>query len=257
MTNICIAGAAGRMGRMIAALAEAEGFSVTGALEAPGLSCLGESYYGTAITDDLGKALEGARCVIDFALAKGIEKRVEAYAAQGIPAVIGTTGVDEEGLAAINKASEKIPVIHAANFSLGVNLLGALLEKAAAVLDESYDCEIVEMHHNKKKDAPSGTAIFLAGKVEEGRKAGREKEIFGRSGLTGERPKGEIAIHALRGGDVVGDHTVIFAAEGERVEFSHKAGSRANFAKGALRAARFLVGKKAGIYTMSDVIGLK
>lgn len=257
MTNICIAGAAGRMGRMIAALSEAEGFSVTGALEAPGLACLGESYHGTVITDDLVKALEGAQVVIDFALAKGIEKRVETYAELGVPAVIGTTGVDEAGLAAIASASEKIPLIHAANFSLGVNLLGALLKEAAAVLDETYDCEIVEMHHNKKKDAPSGTALFLAGKVEEGRKIGREKEIFGRSGQMGERPKGEIAIHALRGGDVVGDHTVVFAAEGEMVEFTHRATSRANFAKGALRAARFLIGKKAGIYTMSDVIGSK
>lgn len=257
MTNICVAGAAGRMGRMIAALAKAEGFSVTGALEAPGLACLGESYYGTVITDDPAKALEGAQGVIDFALAKGIERRVEAYAELGVPAVIGTTGVGEAGLAAIAAASEKIPVIHAANFSLGVNLLGALLKEAAAVLDESYDCEIVEMHHNKKKDAPSGTALFLAGKVEEGRKIGREKEIFGRSGPVGERPKGEIAIHALRGGDVVGDHTVVFATEGEMVEFTHRATSRANFAKGALRAARFLIGKKAGIYTMSDVIGSK
>ena len=191
MTNICVAGAAGRMGRMIAALAKAEGFSVTGALEAPGLACLGESYYGTVITDDPAKALEGAQGVIDFALAKGIERRVEAYAELGVPAVIGTTGVGEAGLAAIAAASEKIPVIHAANFSLGVNLLGALLKEAAAVLDESYDCEIVEMHHNKKKDAPSGTALFLAGKVEEGRKIGREKEIFGRF-IRGKKERNQI-----------------------------------------------------------------
>ena len=257
LLNLCIVGAAGRMGRMVASLAEEEGFLLSGALEFSSSPNLGQTLCGVKITSDPEEALKGADVVVEFALPEGFENRLAEYLKHGVPCVIGTTGLDASSEEALTKASEKIPVIHASNFSLGVNLLGGLLKQAAAVLGSDYDVEILEMHHRHKKDAPSGTALFLAEKVEEGRKVGREKEIYGRYGKCGERPRGEIAIHALRGGDVVGDHTVVFASEGERVEFTHRASSRSNFAKGALKAAAFLCGKKAGQYTMSDVIGLK
>lgn len=257
LLNLCIVGAAGRMGRMVAALAEEEGFRVSGALEFSSSPALGQTLCGAKITSDPEEALTDADVVVEFALPEGFENRLAEYLKRGVPCVIGTTGLDASAEEALTKASGNIPVIHASNFSLGVNLLGGLLKQAAAVLGSDYDVEILEMHHRHKKDAPSGTALYLAEKVEEGRKVGREKEIYGRYGKTGERPRGEIAIHALRGGDVVGDHTVVFAAEGERVEFTHRASSRSNFAKGALKAAAFLCGKKAGQYTMSDVIGFE
>ena len=256
LLNLCVVGAAGRMGRLVAALAPEYGFRVTGALEFKGSPALGEKCGEAVITSDIDQALSGARVAVEFALPEGITERIAKYREYGIPCVIGTTGVSAEGEQALKKAAETIPVIHAANFSLGVNLLAGLLKEAAAALDDSYDVEIVEMHHRHKKDAPSGTAIMLAASVEEGRSVGKDRELYGRFGLTGERPRGEIAIHALRGGDVAGDHTVIFAAEGERVEFTHKASGRSNFAKGALKAAAFLTSRKAGMYTMKDVIGI-
>lgn len=257
MPNLCIVGAMGRMGQNVGVLAENFGFTVSGALEFKGSPAVGKAFCGVTVTDDIDAALKDADVVIEFALADGIAKRADAYAAHKVPAVIGTTAVPEEGINALAEAAKTIPVIHAANFSLGVNLLGELLKKASAVLGEEYDAEIVEMHHHNKKDAPSGTALYLADMVESGRGVGKEKEIYGRFGNTGARPKGEIAIHSLRGGDVVGDHTVIFASEGERIEFTHKASSRSNFAMGALRAAKYLIGKEPGLYTMADVIGLK
>jgi len=256
MTNLCIVGAMGRMGNNVGNLAASFGFTVSGALEFKGSPNVGKAFCGVTVTDDINVALQGADVVIEFALSEGIAERAAAYAEHKIPAVIGTTGVSEEGEKALKEASNVIPVIHAANFSLGVNLLGELLKKTSAVLGEEYDAEIVEMHHHNKKDAPSGTALYLAKMVENGRGVGKEKEIYGRFGNIGARPSGEIAIHSLRGGDVVGDHTVVFAAEGERIEFTHKATSRANFASGALRAAKYLIGKEPGLYTMADVIGL-
>jgi len=257
MPNLCIVGAMGRMGQNVGVLAESFGFTVSGALEFKCSPAVGKAFCGVTVTDDIDAALKDADVVIEFALADGIAKRADAYAAHKVPAVIGTTAVPEEGINALAEAAKTIPVIHAANFSLGVNLLGELLKKASAVLGEEYDAEIVEMHHHNKKDAPSGTALYLADMVESGRGVGKEKEIYGRFGNTGARPEGEIAIHSLRGGDVVGDHTVIFASEGERIEFTHKASSRSNFAMGALRAAKYLIGKEPGLYTMADVIGLK
>ena len=257
MPNLCIVGAMGRMGNNVGDLAASFGFTVSGALEFKGSPNVGKAFCGVTVTDDIDAALKNADVVIEFALSGGIVERAAAYAARKVPAVIGTTAVPEEGIKALNEAAKTIPVIHAANFSLGVNLLGELLKKASAVLGPEYDAEIVEMHHHNKKDAPSGTALYLAKMLESGRGVGSEKEIYGRYGNTGARPKGEVAIHSLRGGDVVGDHTVIFATEGERIEFTHKATSRANFAAGALRAAKYLIGKKPGLYTMADVIGLK
>ncbi|RLD09609.1 MAG: 4-hydroxy-tetrahydrodipicolinate reductase [Chlamydiae bacterium] len=264
--NICICGAAGRMGkRLIACAAEMENMKVIGAVDIPQCPLIdqdsgivsGIEPNGTLITADLKSACENADAVIDFALADGIISRLAIYETMNIAAVFGTTAVNEPGRTAIEAASKKIPVIHAPNFSVGVNLLFALAKKSAKILDENYDIEIVEMHHHHKKDAPSGTAVKLAELVEEGRGLKKnEKRIYGRKGNTGARPKGEIAVHSLRGGDVVGDHTVVFAADGERIELTHKASSRNTFAKGALRATKFLVGKKPGIYTMEDMLGM-
>ena len=264
--NICICGAAGRMGkRLIACAAEMENMKITGAVDIPQCPLIGKDSgivsgieaNGVLITDDLKSACENADAVIDFALADGILSRLAIYENANVAVVFGTTAVSEQGTAAIESASKKISVIHAPNFSVGVNLLFALAKNSAKILDENYDIEIVEMHHHHKKDAPSGTAVRLAEMVEEGRGLEKEeKRIYGREGDTGARPKGEIAVHSLRGGDVVGDHTVIFAADGERIELTHKASSRDAFAKGALRAAKFLMGKEPGIYTMKDVLGM-
>ena len=257
MPNICIVGAMGRMGNKVGDLAQSFGFTVSGALEFKGSPAVGKIFCGVAVTDDIDTALKNADVVIEFALPDGISERAAAYAAHKVPAVIGTTAVPTDGISALNKVSSEIPLIHTSNFSLGINLLGELLKKVSAVLDVDYDAEIIEMHHHNKKDAPSGTALYLAKMVETGRGVGKEKEIYGRFGNVGARPAGEIAIHSLRGGDVVGEHTVIFASNGEILEFTHKAASRSNFAAGALRAAKYLIGKAPGLYTMADVIGLK
>ena len=264
--NICICGAAGRMGkRLIACATKMENMKIVGAVDIPQCPLIGKDSgtvsgieaNGVLIADDLKSACENADAVIDFALADGILSRLAIYENANVAVVFGTTAVSEQGTAAIESASKKIPVIHAPNFSVGVNLLFDLAKNSAKILDENYDIEIVEMHHHHKKDAPSGTAVRLAEMVEEGRGLQKEeKRIYGREGDTGARPKGEIAVHSLRGGDVVGDHTVIFAAEGERIELTHKASSRDAFAKGALRAAVFLEGKQPGIYTMKDVLGI-
>ena len=264
--NICICGAAGRMGkRLIACAAEMENMRVTGAVDVPQCPLIGKDSgivsgvekNNVIITVDLESACENADAVIDFALGTGLADRLKIYKNADIAAVFGTTAVDAEGKLSIEKTSKNIPIIHAPNFSVGVNLLFDLAKKTAEILDENYDVEIVEMHHHHKKDAPSGTAVRLAEVVEEGRGLQyEEKRIYGREGDTGARPKGEIAVHSLRGGDVVGDHTVVFAADGERIELTHKASSRNTFAKGALRATQFLAGKEPGIYTMKDVLGI-
>ena len=264
--NLCICGAAGRMGkRLIACANEFENLKIVGAVDISAcpviskdsgvLAGIGEN--GVPVSADLNSACQNADAVIDFALANGITDRLKIYTEKKIAAVFGTTAVDAEGLTAIAEAAKIIPIIHAPNFSVGVNLLFALTKNAAGILDENYDIEIVEMHHHHKKDAPSGTAVRLVELAEEARGLKKEeKRIYGRQGDTGARPKGEIAVHSLRGGDVVGDHTVIFAAEGERIELTHKASSRDAFAKGALRAAVFLEGKQPGIYTMKNVLGI-
>jgi 4-hydroxy-tetrahydrodipicolinate reductase len=173
--------------------------------------------------------------------------------------VVGTTGLSPEERAAVDEAAKIIPIMSAPNMSLGVNLLFTLVEQAAQALGMDYDVEITEAHHRYKKDAPSGTALRLGEKVAHGRKQNfRDVTIYGREGLGGERPKGQIGIHAIRAADIIGDHTVLFATEGERVEISHRATSRDAFAKGALHAGVWLVGgRKPGLYDMQDVLGLR
>ena len=202
---------------------------------------------------------EGVEGVVDFSHHTAVPKAIGKAAAQGIAYVIGTTGLTAEEQAHVDAAAKKIPVVQSGNYSLGVNLLMELVRKAASVLGPEYDIEITEMHHRHKKDAPSGTALMLAKSANEGRAeigAAAQGFVYGRSGETGERPAGEIAVHALRGGAVVGDHTVMFAGDLERVELTHRAQDRAAFAAGALKALAWARGRAPGIYTMRDVLAL-
>ena len=240
--KIAIVGAAGRMGRKLCELAEGTELEVVSKVD------VAEGFERT-----WGAGVEG---VIDFSYHAAVPAGVSKAAEEGIPYVIGTTGLTADEQKSVDEAAKKIPVVQSGNYSLGVNLLLELVKKAAATLGEEYDVEITEMHHRHKKDAPSGTALMLAKSVAAGRGVGLdEKAIYGRHGDIGERPSGEIAVHALRGGSVVGDHTVMFAGELERVELTHKAQDRAAFAAGALRALSWAKGRRPGIYTMRDVLG--
>jgi 4-hydroxy-tetrahydrodipicolinate reductase len=257
--KIAISGALGRMGRRVAALALEAGHEITSAVD---VSEHGK-VYGELIGDARAKAKVaatydgGADVLIDFSLPGGLAARLNEAASRGTPFVSGTTGLEAPHRSALKEASGKIATLWAPNFSLGVNLLFALTRQAAASLPEGYDIEIVEMHHRRKVDAPSGTALGLLRAASDGAQRNPDEVVrHGRSGQTGQRPPREIGMHALRGGDVVGDHTVMFAAEGERVELTHKASSRDTFAAGALRAAEWLKGKPPGEYTMAQVLGL-
>ena len=238
--KIAILGAAGRMGRKICELAEGTDLEVVSRVD-----------IADGFDREWAPSVEG---VIDFSFHTAVAPAVEKAAAQGLAYVIGTTGLTPEEQARVDTASRQIPIVQSGNYSLGVNLLLELVRKAATVLGPEYDVEITEMHHRHKKDAPSGTALMLAKAAAAGR--GRPDEfVFGRHGDIGERPTGEIAVHALRGGSVVGDHTVMFAGDLERVEITHKAQDRAAFAAGALKALAWAKGRPAGIYTMRNVLG--
>ena len=239
--KIAILGAAGRMGRKLCELAPEAGLEVVARID---------------VADGFDREWPaGTEGVVDFSHHTALPPAIAKAAEQGIPYVIGTTGVTAEEQRTVDAAATKIPVVQSGNYSLGVNLLLALVKRAATVLGPEYDIEITEMHHRHKKDAPSGTALMLAKSAAAGRGAAQEF-TYGRFGDTGERPRGEIAIHALRGGSVVGDNTVMFAGELERVEITHKAQDRAAFAAGALKALSWANGKAPGIYTMQDVLGL-
>lgn len=244
MIRLLIHGSKGRMGRALVACAA----------EDPELSVTGEVDAG----DDFQAALACCDAVIDFTLAHATAAVAEACARAGKTLVIGTTGHSGEDRDRISACSQKIPVVFAPNFSVGVNTLFWLTQKAAEILGPDFDLEVVEMHHRLKKDSPSGTARRLAEILAGVRALSYEKDVLhGREGMVGERTKTEIGMHAVRGGDVVGDHTVIFANNGERLELTHKASSRDTFAKGALRAAKWAASKPAGLYDMQDVLGLR
>ena len=241
--KIAIVGAAGRMGQMLVKLAEADPeLEISAKVDvAPGF-------------DSAWPA--GTEAIIDFTFHAAVPANIEKAAAEGAAYVIGTPGLTPEEQARVDACAAKIPVVQAANYSLGVNLLIDLVRQAAAVLGPQYDVEIVEMHHRHKKDAPSGTALMLAHAAADGRGVKLDDvACYGREGIVGERPEGQIALHALRGGSVVGDHTVMFAGDVERVEITHKAQGREAFAAGALRAAKWAAGQKPGKYTMRDVLG--
>jgi 4-hydroxy-tetrahydrodipicolinate reductase len=264
--RIGIVGCAGRMGRMLMeAVLAAEGCRLSGGTERTGTefigrdvgALLGRESLGASIGADPKALFAASDAVIDFTAPSATLAHAAIAVETGKVLVVGTTGLSKDDEARLAEAARAVPVVYAPNFSVGVNLLMALTERAAAILAEDYDIEIVEMHHRHKVDAPSGTALGL------GRAAARGREVAldsvwckSRDGHTGARPRGEIGFATLRGGDVVGDHTVMFAADGERVELTHKASSRAVFAKGAVRAARWAAGKPAGLYSMRDVLGL-
>ena len=266
MTAVAILGAAGRMGRtLIERVAAAEDLRLVGATvradsewigrdagDIAGCGCL-----DVALTDAPGDAAAAAAVVVDFTLPDALEANLAAAMAAGTPVVIGTTGVDAAGEKAIRRASAQIPIVYAANYSSGVTLLRRLVQTAAAALGDDYDVEIMEAHHRDKRDAPSGTAWALGESVARGRGVRLEDyAIQARDGIVGERPAGAIGFQALRGGDIVGEHTVMLAGDGERLELTHRASSRATFARGALRAARWAVERPAGLYDMDDVLGL-
>ena len=242
--KIAIVGAAGRMGKMLCRLAEGTSLEVVSEVD------VAEGYDREWRGD-----VEG---VVDFSHHSVLPGAIAKAAEQGIAYVIGTTGITAEEQDAVNAASEKIPVVQSGNYSLGVNLLLELVKKASAVLGEEYDIEVTEMHHRHKKDAPSGTALMLAKSAAQGRGVDfAEKAVYGRYGDVGERPAGEIAVHALRGGSVIGDHTVMFAGDVERVELTHKAQGREAFAAGALKALQWASGKAPGLYNMRNVLGFE
>lgn len=240
--KILINGAKGRMGQAVAVAARELNLEVAGAVD---------------VGDDVGAALAKCDVVVDFSSHAATRSLLELAVAQRKPVVLGTTGHSAEEKKQLLALAANVPCVWAGNFSVGVNLLFALTRRASAILGSDYDAEVIEMHHRFKKDAPSGTAARLLEIILEERKLDAKALRHGREGITGERKSTEVGIHALRGGDVVGDHTVMFAALGERVELTHKASDRGIFARGALRAAQWVVGQKPGVYDMQDVLGLK
>jgi 4-hydroxy-tetrahydrodipicolinate reductase len=269
--KIAVAGAAGRMGQMLVReIARTEGCTLAGALEGPSSDMLGReagevagvgsshrSLKGVKIVADVNSALANADALIDFTVPAATVEHARAAADKGVAMVIGTTGLDPQQTQAIHEAAKKSPILWAANMSIGINVLLALIEKTASMLDPAYDIEVLEMHHRHKIDAPSGTALALGRAAAAGRQVKLE-DVWrkSRDGHTGARPAGEIGFATLRGGEEVGVHTVMFAAAGERLELSHRAFSRETYASGAVRGALWLEGKTPGLYGMKDVLGL-
>jgi len=229
------------------------GQAIAAAAEAAGAVIVAELDQG----DNLAKEIGACDAVVDFSHASATDAICRVCLGAGRPLVIGTTGHSNEGRALLEKAAKSLPIVFSPNFSLGVNALFWLTRKAAEILGQDFDLEIVETHHHLKKDAPSGTAKRMAEILCEVRNLDYAKNVVhGREGLVGERSVAEIGVHSIRGGDVVGDHTVMFAGRGERLELTHKASSRDTFAAGALRAAKWIVGRSPGLYSMEDVLGL-
>jgi len=263
--KVAVAGASGRMGKMlIEAIAAADDMQLAGALDIAGSPALGTDAAaflgkpsGVLIESDFSRALADADFLIDFTRPEGTLQHLAYCAAHGIKMIIGTTGFDDAGKAAIQSAAEKIAIVFAPNMSVGVNVTLKLLEMAAKSFAQGYDIEIVEAHHRHKVDAPSGTALKMGEVIADA--LGRdlnEVGVFAREGVTGERDPSSIGFATIRGGDIVGDHTVLFAGIGERVEISHKSSSRVTYAHGSLRAARYLQDKPSGLFDMYDVLGL-
>jgi len=266
MLNVAVLGASGRMGRtLVPLIASAPDLRLVGALAAAGDAAIGHdagvlagaSPLAVAITDDPERALDGASVAIDFTLPLPSLEHARRCGKRSLPLVIGTTGHDETARGELARLAEAIPIVLAPHMSLGVNLLFKLAELGARALDAEYDAEIFEAHHRHKVDAPSGTALGLGQAVARGRGTSLEHSALPpRHGATGPRPAGGIGFAVVRGGDIVGDHRVIFAGPGERVELAHYAEDRSGFARGALVAARWVTGRSPGLYSMLDVLGL-
>lgn len=264
--RVAVAGSSGRMGQMlIEAIRASDDCQLTGALDRHDSLTLGNDATaflgqasGVAVTSDLAAGLAGAQFLIDFTRPEGTLAHLAACRTRGIAMVIGTTGFEAAQKAAIADAAREIPIVMAPNMSVGVNVTLRLLEMAARALATGYDIEVIEAHHRHKVDAPSGTALKM-GEVIAGA-LGRDLAtcaVYAREGVTGERDPSTIGFATVRGGDIVGDHTVLFAGTGERIEITHRAASRATYAQGSLRAVRFLAGKSQGLFDMFDVLGLR
>lgn len=262
--KIAISGANGRMGKMlIEAVLQSEDMQLGAALVRPGSESIGTDAgaflgqpTGVLMTDDL-EALKQVDCLIDFTLPEGTMRHLQACQAYGTRCVIGTTGFSNEERASIARTAEDIAIVFAPNMSIGVNITLKLIEVAARLMQEGFDAEVFEAHHRNKIDAPSGTALAMGEAIASA--WGEELDDiadWARHGVTGARETGRIGFSVVRGGDIVGDHTAYFCGSGERIEITHRSNSRATYAQGSLRAARFLAHKKNGLYTMQDVLGL-
>lgn len=264
--RIAVAGASGRMGRMlIEATLAADDAQLVAALDRPGSPMLGRDAgelvggaCGVNVTADVEAALDKADFLIDFTRPEGTLAHLEVCQRLGVKMIIGTTGFDDAGRARLRQAAERLAIVFAPNMAVGVNAVFKLLDVAARILESGYDIEVIEAHHRLKVDAPSGTALRMGEVVAQA--LGRDLKqcaIYGREGHTGEREASTIGFSTIRGGDIVGDHTVMFAGLGERVEITHKAASRMPYATGSLRAARWLRARACGLYDMQDVLGLR
>ncbi len=263
MLNILVTGAAGKMGKAVVNAVHADARArLAAAVEVPSCPVLGQDAgqiagvgpKGVSIVSSLDESVPACDCMIDFSSVEALPRHLDAAVKHRKAIVIGTTGIGEGDRQKLQEASRTVPVIWAPNFSVGVTLLGKLCAMAAGVLSDGFDIEIVETHHRMKKDAPSGTALKLLAAVRGDAEPG--SVVNGRSGMVGERPRAQIGVLAVRGGDVVGDHTVHFLGTGERLEITHRATTRDTFARGALRAAHFIVKSGPGLYTMEQVLGL-
>ncbi|MEP2640855.1 4-hydroxy-tetrahydrodipicolinate reductase [Roseobacter sp.] len=264
--NVVVTGVSGRMGQMLVqSIAGSDDMVLSGALERAGHdwvghdlgTAMGAAATGVVVTDDMAQALAGADVVIDFTAPAATIALAQAAAAAGVAHVIGTTGMTAGEIAQLDGPATQTVIVRAGNMSLGVNLLVQLTKKVAAALDDDYDIEVIEAHHNRKVDAPSGTALMLGEAAAEGRGVSLDDvSDRARDGITGAREKGHIGFAAIRGGDIIGEHDVMFAAAGERITLRHVASDRSVFARGALKAALWTAGKKPGAYDMLDVLGL-
>ncbi|MFM8551282.1 MAG: 4-hydroxy-tetrahydrodipicolinate reductase [Nitrospiraceae bacterium] len=267
MIKVIVAGAAGRMGgRLVCLLKESAALTLAGAIESKGHVSIGEDagevagcgHSGVTIRDDFAGAMERGEVVIDFSAPAATLEHLRAAAQARRAMVIGTTGFDAQELAELRSIAKSIPCVFSPNMSVGVNIIFKAIAEMAKTFGEDYDIEIIEAHHRLKKDAPSGTALKMAEVL--AKAVNRDLEqvgVYARKGLIGERKKGEIGIQTIRAGDIVGDHTVLFGGMGERVEVTHRVQSRDTFARGALRAARWVVKQPPGLYDMMDVLGLR
>ncbi len=264
--KIAIVGASGRMGRMLIEATLQDGqLALVSAIDQPGTPAIGKDAgelvgrpCGVPVTTDVEAGIAKADCLIDFTRPEGTLEHLAICRRHKVALVIGTTGFDDESKQMITDAACEIPVVFAPNMSVGVNVVFKLLDTASRILSEGYDIEIVEAHHKLKIDAPSGTALRMGEVIAKALERDlKQCAVYGREGVTGERDPSTIGFATVRGGDIVGDHTVMYCGTGERVEISHKAGSRMPYALGSLRAARFLAGKESGLFDMQDVLGLR
>ncbi len=265
--RMAVNGAAGRMGRSVIDVIMNDPEAKLGAaIDAPGCEALGQDAAvlaagarktGIVVTEDIDAAVSAVQVAVDFSSPQGTRALLSACALRSVPCVVGTTGLDESGLQVVHALARTAPVVVAPNFSIGVNTLWHLAARAVELLGPGFDIEIVEMHHRHKADAPSGTALRLLQAVAKARGVDPDEvAVYGRSGRPGARTADEIGVLALRGGDVVGEHSLVLAGPGERLELSHRAHGREVFARGAVRAAHWVVKQSAGLYDMSDVLGL-